>query len=170
MIYDSLPYDQWIEEALRGVIRKAIEYTAEHGLPGDHHFYVTFRTDCEGVEMAPDLRARHPDEMTIVLQHQFWELAVDDNAFGIKLKFHGKPYRLRIPIAAITAFGDPSVNFGLQLKRIVVGEDEDESEADTAPAAGGSNANGREDAKAADGDGGNTETGEVVALDNFRKK
>jgi hypothetical protein len=170
MMYDSLPYDQWIEEALRGVIRQAIEHTAEHGLLGDHHFYVTFRTDFEGVEIAPDLRARHPDEMTIVVQHQFWNLEVDDDTFAIELKFHGKPYRLRVPFASITAFGDPSVNFGLQLKRIVVGEDGDESEVGAAPTRGGYNAAGQQGANAADGESGKAETGEVVTLDNFRKK
>jgi uncharacterized protein len=170
MIYDSLPYDQWIEEALRGVIRQAIEHTAEHGLPGDHHFYVTFRTDCEGVEMAPELRAAHPEEMTIVLQHQFWDLEVDGASFAVKLKFHGKTYRLQVPIAAVTAFGDPSVNFGLQLKRIVVGENGDDSEVGTTPVHGGPKATAGQDANALARDGDKTGTGEVVTLDNFRKK
>lgn len=170
MIYDSLPYDQWIEEALRGVIRRAIAHAAEHGLPGNHHFYVTFRSDSEGVEMAPELRAMHPEEMTIVLQHQFWDLETDDNGFAVKLKFHGKSYRLRVPIASITAFGDPSVNFGLQLKRIVVGEDGGESEIGGAPSHGGPNATGHQDTDAIEREEGKTGTGEVVTLDNFRKK
>jgi hypothetical protein len=170
MIYDSLPYDQWIEEALRGVIRRAIARTAEHGLPGDHHFYVTFRTDCEGVEMARELRAAHPEEMTIVLQHQFWDLEIDDDSFAVKLKFHGKTYRLRVPIAAITAFGDPSVNFGLQLKRIVVGANGDESEVGTTPVQSRPKATAEQDTNAVEREGGKTETGEVVTLDNFRKK
>jgi hypothetical protein len=170
MTYDSLPYDQWIEEALRGVIRRAIEHAAEHGMPGDHHFYVTFRTDSEGVEMAPELRAMHPEEMTIVLQHQFWDLEIDDETFAVKLKFHGKSYRLRVPIGSITAFGDPSVNFGLQLKRIVVGEDGDQSEGGETSVLGGPNTTGRQDANAVDGERGKTKTGEVVTLDSFRKK
>ena len=170
MIYDSLPYDQWIEEALRGVIRQALEHTAEHGLPGDHHFYVTFRTDTEGVEMAPEVRAAHPEEMTIVLQHQFWDLEVDGDSFAVKLKFHGKTYRLHVPIAAVTAFGDPSVNFGLQLKRIVVGVNGDESEVGTTPVHGGPRTTAGQDTSAGEADGGKTETGEVVTLDNFRKK
>ena len=159
MIDDSLPYDRWIEEALRSVIRRAVEHTAEHGLPGIHHFYVTFRTDSDGVEMAPDLRARHPEEMTIVLQHQFWDLEVGNDCFSVTLKFHGKPQRLRVPIAAITAFGDPSVNFGLQLKRIVVGQDDEGSDEPHETLVVDS-----------DHDLGKTETGQVVTLDNFRKK
>lgn len=170
MSYETLPYDQWIEEALRGVIRRAIQQTAEHGLPGAHHFYVTFRTDAEGVEMASDLRARHPEEMTIVLQHQFSGLEVDDESFVVELKFHGKPYRLRVPLGAISAFGDPSVNFGLQLKRIVVGADGETNEGDEATADGGSSAAGPSAKDGVNGESGKTETGEVVTLDNFRKK
>ncbi|MGF1641829.1 MAG: SspB family protein [Rhodospirillales bacterium] len=153
----SLPYDQWIEEALRGVIHRSIAHITTNGLPGDHHFYVTFRTDADGVEMAPELRARHPAEMTIVLQHQFWDLEVAADVFAVTLRFQGKPQRLRVPIGAITAFGDPSVNFGLQLKRIVVDHNGD----------GGP---GRPQPTALDRGPDKGGTGEVVTLDNFRKK
>ena len=95
-----------------------LQHTAEHGLSGGHHFYLTFTTGADGVELAPDLRAKYPDEMTIVLQHQFWDLTVENDRFGVTLKFRGQPARIVIPFAAISAFGDPSVNFGLQLKTI----------------------------------------------------
>ncbi len=162
MISDSLPYDQWIEDALRGVVHQALLHTSRHGLPGSHHFYVTFRTSADGVRLAPELRAEYPDEMTIVLQHQFWDLEVDDEAFGVSLNFRGKPQRLRVPLAALTAFGDPSVNFGMHLK--TVGADRSE---------------GEETVEATDPDGAAEtlepeppapERGEVVALDKFRKK
>lgn len=169
MISDSLPYDQWIEDALRGVVHQALLHTSVHGLPGDHHFYLTFRTGAEGVRIAPELRAEHPDEMTIVLQHQFWDLEVDDEAFRVSLNFHGRPQRLHVPFSALTAFGDPSVNFGMQLKTVGVGaaEQEEASEQDAPPADAESDAAA---AEANDAGQPESETGEVVALDAFRKK
>ena len=160
----SLPYDQWIEDALRGVIRQALIHTARHGLPGDHNFYITFRTDVSGVQIAPELLAQHPEEMTIVLQHQFWDLNVEDHAFSVTLKFSGKPQRLRVPFEALTVFGDPSVNFGMQLK--TMGE---------VVAPGGSqetNADGEETTNQAVNESQTAppDRGEVVALDSFRKK
>lgn len=167
MISDSLPYDQWIEDALRGVVHQALHHASRNGLPGDHHFYVTFRTEAEGVRIAPELRAEYPDEMTIVLQHQFWDLEVDDDSFGVSLNFHGKPQRLYVPLSALTAFGDPSVNFGMQLKTVGVraAEEEEASEQDAPPA-------DSDDAaiKAVDAEPRASESGEVVALDAFRKK
>ncbi len=163
MISDSLPYDQWIEDALRGVVHQALLHTARHGLPGNHHFYVTFRTAAEGVELAPALRAEYPDEMTIVLQHQFWDLNVDDDSFGVSLNFRGKPQRLHVPLAALTAFGDPSVNFGMHLKTVGVGMSEDERTEEDATAES-------VDAESIDAEPPAPERGEVVALDTFRKK
>lgn len=161
MISDSLPYDQWIEDALRGVVHQALLHTARHGLPGSHHFYVTFRTAAEGVRLAPELRAEYPDEMTIVLQHQFWDLEVDDEAFGVSLNFRGRPQRLHVPLAALTAFGDPSVNFGMHLKTVGVNAHVDEpADAEATP----------EDEPAAAPEPPAAEAGEVVALDAFRKK
>lgn len=155
----ELPYDAWLEEALRGVIRRALQYTAEHGLKGDHHFYLTFATAAEGVDVAPELRARYPQDMTIVLQHQFWDLMVEDDHFAVTLKFRGRPARVVIPFAAISAFGDPSVNFGLQLKTL-----SSELPGD-APAAGANVGRGDAARPAEGGD-----KGEVIALDTFRKK
>ncbi len=112
---DTLPYDQWISDALMNVVVQALSHAAIEGLPGDHHFYVTFRTDAPGVEIPSHLKAQYPDEMTIVIQHQFWDLVVDSVGFGVTLKFQGRDTRLIVPLDAITAFSDPSVNFGLQL-------------------------------------------------------
>lgn len=150
----TLSYDLWIDEALRGVIRRALAFVAEHGLPGQHHFYITFTTDAPGVELSAELSARYPNEMTIVLQHQFWDLAIADDAFSVTLKFQGRTSRLHIPFAAISGFGDPSVNFGVQLKAMGV----------AAPSAG---AGGADAPAAAAEDAG---SGEVIALDSFRKK
>lgn len=158
MTDSELPYDAWLEEALRGVIRRALRHTAEHGLSGGHHFYLTFATGADGVELAPELRAKYADEMTIVLQHQFWDLTVEDNRVGVTLKFHGRPSRIVIPFDAISAFGDPSVNFGLQLKTLSA-----ELSEGLSPDAGGDGAAAAEPAAGEPG-------GQVIALDSFRKK
>ncbi len=114
MTDSSLRYDRMVEDALRGVVRSALEHTIEHGLSGDHHFYLTFRTDAPGVKMPAFLRERYPEEMTIVLQHQFWDLTVDEHAFGVSLSFDNQVAELAVPFAALSAFVDPSVKFGLQ--------------------------------------------------------
>jgi hypothetical protein len=115
---EGLRYDALVEDALRGVVRRALTYAAERGLPGDHHFYVTFNTKHPGVDIPAQLHKRYPKEMTIVmtivLQYQFWGLDVGEEAFGVTLSFADVPERLTIPFAAITAFADPSVQFGLQ--------------------------------------------------------
>ncbi len=114
MAGDPLNYQQMTEEALRGVVRQALAVASERGLPGQHHFYLTFRTAHPGVRLADHLRQRHPDEMTIVLQHQFWGLEIGRDEFSVTLSFNGQHERLTIPFAAISAFVDPSVQFGLQ--------------------------------------------------------
>ena len=116
MSSDALRYDQWIAEALLSVVTRSIRFAATEGLPGEHHFYISFQTNHPGVEMPDHLRARYPEEMTIVLQHQYWDLLIDDKVFEVTLKFSGRKTRLRVPLGAITAFTDPSVSFGLQLK------------------------------------------------------
>jgi hypothetical protein len=116
---DSLmPYAQWTEEALRAVPRDALAHAAKHGLPGEHHFYLTFRTDAPGVSIPAHLRARYPQEMTIVLQHKFWDLKVDatTGTFSVGLSFGGVPAMLTVPFAALTAFADPHVRFGLRFQ------------------------------------------------------
>ncbi len=114
MSNEGLRYDRMVEDALRSVVRKALIEVAEHGLPGNHHFYITFRTDHKDAEIPAVLRERYPGEMTIVLQHQFWGLEIDEDRFCVTLSFSDVPHRLVVPFAAVTAFADPSVRFGLQ--------------------------------------------------------
>lgn len=110
-----LRYDRMVEEALRGVLREALVICRE-GLPGNHHFYITFRTGHPGVEIADYIRSRYPEEMTIVLQHQFWGLEVTPDWFEVTLSFNRVNERLHVPFAAVTAFADPSAKFGLQFQ------------------------------------------------------
>lgn len=113
-----LPYDAWIEEAHRHVVVRALAYAGAHGLPGEHHFYVSFRTDRAGVVIPQRLAAQYPQEMTIVMQHQFWDLQVDEPGgwFSIGLSFGGIPTTLTVPFSAVTAFADPHVQFGLRFR------------------------------------------------------
>ena len=147
-----LPYDQWMEDALRRVVATALTHVATEGLPGEHHFFITFRTDAPGVTVPPRLRAQYPQEMTIVLQHQFWGLAVDPAAgtFTVGLSFGGVPATLLIPLAAVTGFADPYVRYGLRFRAaerpapppalpappslaVVASEDDDEPPPDPTP-------------------------------------
>ena len=114
MAQDLFDYPQMVETALRGVVREALAHTAREGLRGAHHFYVSFRTDAAGVVLPDYLLAKYPDEMTIVLQNQFWGLEVHDQDFSVTLSFQNRPEQLTIPFAAVTSFADPSVKFGLQ--------------------------------------------------------
>lgn len=114
MTDDQMRYDQMVENALRGVVREALLKTLNEGLPGEHHFYLTFRTQAPGVSIPDYLQDQYPEEMTIVMQHQFWDLVVEDSFFSITLSFKNRPAELRIPYAALSAFVDPSVKFGLQ--------------------------------------------------------
>ncbi|AOG05319.1 MAG: ClpXP protease specificity-enhancing factor SspB [Bosea sp. (in: a-proteobacteria)] len=116
MSKDVLRYDLMVQDALKGVVRKILAEAGRDGLPGDHHFYVTFRTGAPGVRVSQRLRDKHPDEMTIVLQHQFWDLSVSEHAFEVGLSFSNVPERLLIPFDAITTFFDPSVQFGLKFE------------------------------------------------------
>ena len=118
MSKDLIRYDLLVQDALKGVVRKVLGDAARDGLPGDHHFYVSFRTDFPGVRLSPRLREKYPEDMTIVLQHQFWDLKVNDDEFEVGLSFGGVPERLVVPFAAITAFADPSVQFALQFQDV----------------------------------------------------
>ncbi len=113
-----LPYARWTEDALRAVVRSALTHVGQHGLPGEHHFYLTFRTGHPGVSIPGHLKAQFPEEMTIVLQHRFWDLAVDPSgaAFSVGLSFGGVASKLTVPFAAMTAFADPQVGFGLRFE------------------------------------------------------
>ncbi|HET9149674.1 MAG TPA: ClpXP protease specificity-enhancing factor SspB [Alphaproteobacteria bacterium] len=116
MSSNTLDYERLVDGALKGVVREALAMTARRGLPGTHHFYLTFKTPHPGVEISEALRTRYPDEMTIVLQHQFWGLEVGEDGFAVTLSFSGVSERLKVPYAALTAFVDPSVKFGLQFR------------------------------------------------------
>jgi hypothetical protein len=110
---DQMGYEALQQEALRGVVRAALKRAATRGLPGDHHFMITFKTKAPGVSGPPELLGQYPDEMKIVLQHQFWELAPGETFFSVTLKFGGQPKTLSIPYAAITEFWDPTVDYRL---------------------------------------------------------
>ncbi len=158
---DKLHYDRMMENALRGVVREALETAAATGLPGEHHFYITFRTEFPEVDIPARLKQRHPDEMTIVLQHQFWDLKVDADRFGVTLSFDRVHERLTIPYAAITAFVDPSVQFGLQFPASTPAP-----KAEPAPAKEVAKSDTKSDSAEPTPDSG----ARVVALDAFRKK
>jgi|SRR5689334_11300985 hypothetical protein len=120
---DQIRYDLLTQQALRGVVRNVLADTAKKGLPGDHHFYISFDTRADGVRMSDRLRAQYPGEMTIILQHQFWDLKVGDEEFEVGLSFGGVPERLTVPFEAINGFFDPSVQFGLQFEEVTEGEE-----------------------------------------------
>ncbi|HRE59811.1 MAG TPA: ClpXP protease specificity-enhancing factor SspB [Micropepsaceae bacterium] len=192
MAKDWMNYEALAQAAMRGVVRMAIERAATQGLPGDHHFYITFETSAPGVGISDALRERFPDEMTIVLQHQYWGLKTTEEAFEVTLTFSKMPETLTIPWTAIKSFFDPSVKFGLQFRAGLGGSGvaaPGKSPAAKAPAAKTPTATGakeatkldpaRKDAEAKapakDGEGSPAEAkpaapGEVVSLDAFRKK
>ena len=143
-----VPYQDMMERALRRVMRDALALAEEQGLPGNHHYYISFLTQHDGVTIPDSLRARYPDEMTIVLQHRFWGLETGGDGFSVTLSFGGRSERLTVPFEAVTAFMDPAVDFGLRF-----GPQPDE-EADDAPG-------GTKDADA--------DSATVVTLDKFRK-
>jgi len=157
---DPLDYARLAREALRDVPRQALRLAASEGLPGEHHFYLTFRTSHPGVAISPGLHARYPDLMTIVLQHQYRDLAVGEAAFSVTLRFGGAPERLHVPFAALVAFADPSVPFGLQF----VPEDEAAGE----PAGSGTAA--AEPVLAAEPGASDPAGGNVVDIRAFRRR
>jgi hypothetical protein len=120
---DQIRYDLLTQQALRGVVRSVLADAAKKGLPGEHHFFISFDTRADGVRISDRLRAQYPEEMTIILQHQFWDLAVNDSAFDVGLSFGGIPEKLTVPFEAINGFFDPSVQFGLQFEEVTEGEE-----------------------------------------------
>jgi uncharacterized protein len=116
MATDHIRYDVLARDALRGVLRKVLTDAAAQGLPGEHHFFITFLSTAEGVKLSPRLLAQYPEEMTIILQHQFWDLVVTEDRFEVGLSFGGVPERLVVPFNSIKSFFDPSVQFGLQFE------------------------------------------------------
>jgi uncharacterized protein len=119
---DQIRYDLLTQQALRGVVRSVLTDAAKKGLPGDHHFFISFDTHADGVRISDRLRAQYPEEMTIILQHQFWDLTVNEQGFEVGLSFGGVTERLSIPFEAINGFFDPSVQFGLQFEEVTEGE------------------------------------------------
>ena len=116
MAKDLIRYDLLVQEALRDVVRRVLTDAAKNGLPGDHHFYVTFRTQAQGVRLSDRMREKYPEEMNIILQHQFWDLSVTESAFEVGLSFGGAAERLHVPFSAICGFYDPSVEFALKFE------------------------------------------------------
>lgn len=148
----TIDYGRLMHDAMRGLIREVLTQVADHGLPGDHHFFITFDTTHPGVAIADWLKARYPAEITVVVQHWYEDLEVDDDGFAITLNFGDQPEPLYIPFDALRTFVDPSVEFGLRFETQDSDEEEDEEaedEDDTPPGPQG--------------------TGEVVSLDKFRK-
>jgi uncharacterized protein len=158
---DMMHYDAMVHDALRGVVKAALKRAASPGgLPGEHHFYITFKTDAPGVSGPEDLLAKYPEEMTIVLQHQYWDLAPGETFFVVTLKFGGEPKKLSVPYAALTRFYDPSVQFLLTFEPAPVAEAEAPAPAPAKPKA--------VEAAKEEAPGGEEE--KVVSLDQFRKK
>ena len=148
----SIDYGNLMHRAMRGLIRDVLEQIADQGLPGTHHFFITLNTRHDGLEMADWLRERYPDEITIVIQHWYDNLSVDDDGFAITLNFGNQPEPLYIPFDAITTFADPSVVFGLKFESQDEDDDEDEDDAEDDGTPHGA-----------------SKPGEVVSLDKFRK-
>ncbi|XYK80253.1 MAG: SspB family protein [Labrenzia sp.] len=190
MSEDLLRYDILIQDALRGAVKKILAEVGRTGLPGDHHFYIAFETTAPGVKISQRLKERYPQEMTIVLQHQFWDLAIGEHAFEVGLSFGGVPEKLLVPFSAIKGFFDPSVQFALEfdpgktaeelpedlleaVEELAKAEQETteklmtaDNKQDDVPAVEAEKKTRKPDQDTEDGDGG----GEVVSLDAFRKK
>jgi uncharacterized protein len=165
MAQDLFQYEKMVEGALRGVVRDALKRAAREGLRSAHHFYIGFATQMPGVVIPDHLRARYPDEMTIVLQHQFWDLEITEHGFSVTLSFQQKPERLVIPFAAIRSFADPSVNFALEFAVPDEKLDQDRPDRDGPSKDGKVPAASDAPPKPA----GKT-TADVVTLDSFRKR
>jgi uncharacterized protein len=167
---DLMRYDQLAQNALRGVVRDALRKIQRTGLPGEHHFYIAFNTRYPGVVLSPRIAERYPREMTVVLQHQFWNLTITEDRFEVELSFDNIPEKLIIPFNAIKGFLDPSVQFGLQFEVVPVEEQElpksgDVVELGGAPKGEQASTNDGEDEAAE-----NASEKKVVSLDAFRKK
>ncbi len=167
MAQDHIRYDILAQDALRGVIRKVLTEVAATGrLPGDHHFFITFLTGAPGVRISQHLKAKYAEQMTIVIQHQFWDLKVSDSQFEIGLSFSDTPEKLVIPFNAIRGFYDPSVNFELEFDVPLAEEDEEGAEITAYPVSAAAEHTEETAEKPAE----EKKEGSVVSLDAFRKK
>ena len=163
MTGDRMDFEVMVPNALRALMTSALGQVARHGLAGDHHFYISYDTGHDGVVMPESLRAEYPETITIVLQHEFWDLALTDEGFSVSLAFHGVPHQLTVPFAAVTGFADPSVAFGIQFKALQAGgEAAPARESPTGPLAKAK--------PQAEFDGRERKPGDVITLDTFRKK
>ena len=169
MATDHIRYDVLARDALRGVLRRVLTDAAEHGLPGEHHFFITFLSTADGVKLSPRLLAQYPEEMTVILQHQFWDLVVTDDRFEVGLSFGGIPERVVVPFNAIKSFFDPSVQFGLQFEPADAVPETPATNLPAVPAPAAlpvaAPAAENQDEPTKPGEG-----AEVVRLDRFRKK
>ena len=169
MATDHIRYDVLARDALRGVLRRVLTDAAEHGLPGDHHFFITFLSTADGVKLSPRLLAQYPQEMTVILQHQFWDLVVTEDRFEVGLSFGGIPERLVVPFHSIKSFFDPSVQFGLQFEAADAAAEAPAGKLPAVPSPAAlptaAPAAENQDEAAKPGEG-----AEVVRLDRFRKK
>ena len=181
MSTDLIRYDLLAQEALRGVVKRVLADVARTGVPGEHHFYISFNTQYPSVRISPRLREKYPDEMTVILQHQFWDLAVTEHAFEVGLSFSNIPEKLYIPFDAITGFFDPSVKFGLKFETIAqIASDKPEKAATPREAPKGARSEPQEapptkkkadkPAKDAKDEPVEENGAQVVSLDKFRKK
>ena len=161
--HDLIRYDLLVQDALRSVVKTVLTDAAQNGLPGNHHFFITFRTDMPGVKIADHVRAKHPEEITIALQHQFWDMRVGDNFFEVGLSFGGVPERLYVPFDALTGFWDPSVDFGLKFEMAMDSEPDNDEDTLHGPSKDGADKDAHKDVDA-------DRTAAVVSLDAFRKK
>lgn len=164
----ELDYRKMMQRALKGIVREILEQVSEYGFPGDHHAFLTFRTDMELVTVPTFLRERYPEEMTIVLQNQFWDLFVDDDGISVTLAFNGSRHRIGMPWEAVTAFVDPEAEFGLQFK-----EDETETsplETDRDEGAAAESTVATEAKEPDDPVPAGSDSENVVSIDRFRKK
>lgn len=169
---DLMRYDLLAQNALRGVVREALRIAETQGLPGDHHFYIAFNTRAPGVELSEKIAARYPREMTIVLQHQYWNLKVHDDRFEVELSFDNVPEHLVIPFDAVKGFLDPAVQFGLQFETQAASRPREVEAPKPAPAPSEVKPAPAATAPADDGDDkpDPSEAAKVVSLDQFRKK
>jgi hypothetical protein len=171
MATDHIRYDVLARDALHGVLRRVLTDAATHGLPGEHHFFITFLSSADGVKLSPRLLAQYPEEMTIILQHQFWDLVVTDDRFEVGLSFGGIPERLVVPFSAIKSFFDPSVQFGLQFEPSEMATEASATSVPSTPAPASLTASAPvQDADNPEPQDKPSEGAEVVRLDRFRKK
>lgn len=165
---DVIDYGLLIDEAMQAIVKKALLIVEKTGLPGEHHFYITFDTEYPGVMIPDTLHKRYPEEMTIVLQHQFWDLEIEEDRFSVVLSFDNVRNSLVVPFSALTAFADPSVKFGLQFRHAgMVHKAKEEKKPEKGGKAAKANKSKKgEKAEKAD----KKRQNNVVSLDSFRKK